>query len=146
MSPHSLPSVLDLSFTTIHDTGLFQHSNQTTQTTYHKYPWLHCQRMGPSHNNNRGAPNVHEMVHRVGKCTRTNPNQNPHTQNYATVVLVSGTRTQFTTCNMHKKCPMFKCLDNLTVVLCRRNCRHCKIPCTKRCWLGLNNRIHCREM
>ena len=35
MSPHSLPSVLDLSFTKIHDTDLFQHSNQTTQTTYH---------------------------------------------------------------------------------------------------------------
>ena len=33
--PTFLSSVLDLSFTRIHDTGLFQHSNQTTQTTYH---------------------------------------------------------------------------------------------------------------
>ena len=34
MSP-SVPIVLDLRFTIIHDIGLLQHSNQTTQTTYH---------------------------------------------------------------------------------------------------------------
>ena len=36
MSSHSLPSVFDLSFTLIHDTGLIQQSKQSTQTTYHK--------------------------------------------------------------------------------------------------------------
>ena len=33
--------------------------------------------MGPVHNNNRWAPNVHDIVHAVGKCTETNPNQTP---------------------------------------------------------------------
>ena len=47
MPPHSLPSFLDLSCTTIHDTGLFQHSNQTTQTTYHLLPYLAVELLAP---------------------------------------------------------------------------------------------------
>ena len=41
MSLHSLPNVLDLRFTEIHDIGLVQHSNQSTQTMYQLGYMLH---------------------------------------------------------------------------------------------------------
>ena len=48
-------------------------------TGSNKCSWLHCQYVDPLHNNNGGAPNVHDNVHREARCTENqSPTKLPH--------------------------------------------------------------------
>ena len=62
-----------------------------------KYPWLHCQSVGPLQNNIRGALIPTKNVQSEWKCTKQSATMLQCAQNGVTIVPVNDTQTQCTT-------------------------------------------------